>query len=63
MYPDPKRIRDNRITVRFDDYEHQLITALANYQGEQPGTLLRHLILREATSLLGLNDADSVARK
>jgi hypothetical protein len=63
MYPDPKRVRDKRITLCFDDYEHQLITALANYQGEQPGTLLRLLILREANSLLGLNDADSVARK
>ncbi|MBR7777389.1 hypothetical protein [Undibacterium rugosum] len=63
MYPDPKRVRDNRITLRFDDYEHDLITALANYQGEQPSTLLRQLVLREAAALLGLDDADSVSRK
>ncbi|MBC3864229.1 hypothetical protein H8K32_19170 [Undibacterium jejuense] len=63
MYPDPKRIRDNRITLRFDDYEHDLITALANYQGEQPSTLLRQLVLREAATLLGIGDADSVTRK
>jgi len=64
MYPDPKRLRDNRITVRFDDYEHDLITALANYQGEQASVLLRQLILREAASVLGLNDnnSDSVSR-
>ena len=31
MYPDPKRVRNNRLTVRLDDYEHELIRALANY--------------------------------
>jgi hypothetical protein len=35
MYPDQKRLRDNRVTVRFDDYEHDLITALANYQNDR----------------------------
>ena len=38
MYPDRKRIRDNRLTVRFDDYEEQLMRALAAYLGEQPTT-------------------------
>src|SRR5258708_5350354 len=33
MYPDPKRVRDNRITIRLDDYEHALVQAMANYQG------------------------------
>ncbi|POM19623.1 hypothetical protein CSX04_01010 [Burkholderia cepacia] len=32
MYPDPKRIRNNKHTVRFDDYEQAVLTALANYQ-------------------------------
>jgi len=65
MYSDTKRLRDNRVTVRFDDYEHDLITALANYQGEQASVLLRQLILREAVSVLGLNEnhSDSVSRK
>jgi uncharacterized protein (DUF1778 family) len=62
MYPDTKRIRSNRLTLRFDDYEHELITALANYQGEQTSTLLRQLIIREAAALLGLNDNDSISR-
>ncbi|MET3916223.1 uncharacterized protein (DUF1778 family) [Variovorax sp. OAS795] len=51
-YPDPKRIRDNRLTLRLDDYEHGLVQALANYQGEQLSTLLRDLVMREAQQVL-----------
>lgn len=51
MYPDPKRVKDNRITIRLDDYEHNLLQALANYQGEQLATLLREMIMREARLL------------
>ncbi|UBM12560.1 hypothetical protein [Cupriavidus metallidurans] len=54
MYPDPKRVRDNRVVLRFNDYEFDLITALANYQGEQPATLLRQIIFREAEEVLSL---------
>lgn len=58
MYPDPKRVRDHRVTLRFDDYEHDLIVVLANYNGEQTATLLRQLALREAKALLeGGNDS------
>lgn len=63
MYPDTKRIRSNRLTLRFDDYEHKLITALAEYQGEQPSTLLRQLVMREAASVLGNEDNQSVPRQ
>lgn len=52
MYPDPKRVRDNRITLRFDDYEHDLISALANYQGEELAALLRGLVMREALAVM-----------
>ncbi|MDH0866469.1 hypothetical protein [Mitsuaria sp. GD03876] len=52
MYPDPKRVRNNRITLRLDDYEYQLISALANYQGDQPSTMARELLLREAQQVL-----------
>jgi uncharacterized protein (DUF1778 family) len=62
MYPDPKRVRSNRIVLRFDDYEHELITALANYQGEQLATLARQLVMREAAAVLGADDNDSVSR-
>lgn len=54
MYPDPKRVRDNRITLRLDDYEFELIKALANYQGDQPSTMARELLLREAQQVLTL---------
>ncbi len=53
MYADTKRIRDNRVTIRLDDYEHALIKALAEYQGESPATLVRELVVREAASVLG----------
>lgn len=54
MYPDPKRVRDNRITIRLDDYEAELVRAMANYQGEQLTTMLRELAMREAGRVLGL---------
>ncbi|HGF4012264.1 TPA: hypothetical protein ACT5CR_002054 [Burkholderia cenocepacia] len=52
MYPDPKRIRNNKHTVRFDDYEQAVLTALANYQGEQLAVLIRDIVMREATAVL-----------
>jgi hypothetical protein len=48
MYADPKRVRGNRITINLDDYEHKLVIALADYQGEQPAALVRELVMREA---------------
>jgi uncharacterized protein (DUF1778 family) len=54
MYPDPKRVRANRITVNLDDYEHKLLTALAEYQGEHLAKLLRDLVVREAQQVLGM---------
>ena len=53
MYPDPNRVRTERITVRLDQYEHKLLTALAEYQGEPPATLLRAMFVREAMQVLG----------
>lgn len=52
MYPDHKRVRNNRLTLRFDDYEYDLINSLANYQGEQLATLIRQLAMREAANVL-----------
>ncbi|WP_207003923.1 hypothetical protein [Trinickia mobilis] len=59
MYPDPKRVRDRRLTLRLDEYEHAVVVALANYQGEQPAALLRTLVMREAATLLVSRD-DSI---
>ena len=53
MYADQKRVRDNRLTIRLDDYEHALIRALADYQGDQLGSLVRELVMREAVTVLG----------
>jgi uncharacterized protein (DUF1778 family) len=52
MYPDTKRLKDNKITIRLDDYEHRLVMALADYQGEQPSTLMRRIVMRAAVELL-----------
>ena len=61
MYPDPKRVRDNRLTIRLDVFEHELILALANYQGEQAAALLRQMIMREALALAGDNSVAQAA--
>lgn len=63
MYSDPKRVRDHRLTLRFDDYEHAVITALANYQGEQPAALLRTIVMREAAAMLAESDGNIVDRR
>ncbi|MBC3911402.1 hypothetical protein [Undibacterium umbellatum] len=52
MYADKKRLKDNKLTLRFDDYEFELIIAMAAYQGEQPSAYLRELVLREAEAQL-----------
>ena len=52
MYPDPNRVRTEKVTVRLDQYEHRLLSALAEYQGEQLSTLLRTMLLREAQSVV-----------
>ena len=54
MYPDPKRIKDNRVIVRLDDYEHSLLVALANYKGVPLATLLREIVMSEAGEILDL---------
>ena len=61
MYPDPKRIRCHRVTVRLDQYELELLTAIANYQGEQVSGLLRHVTVREALAVLDLSGHTTIA--
>lgn len=41
MYADPKRVRDNRMMLRFSDYEIEQIHQLAQQEGEQPSTMAR----------------------
>lgn len=52
MYPDPKRVKDNRVIVRLDDYEHSLLVALANYRGVPLATMLREIVMSEAGEIL-----------
>lgn len=52
MYPDPRRVKDNRVIVRLDDYEHGLLVALANYKGVPLATLLREIVMSEASEIL-----------
>ena len=53
MYADKRRIKTNKMMIRFDDYEFELIKAMAAYQGDQPAAFMRDLVLREAIALLG----------
>ena len=65
MYPDAKRIRSHRVMLRLDDYEHQLVSSIANYQGEELAVLVRQIVMREALAVIALDDnhRDSVQRR
>lgn len=65
MYPDVKRIRTHRVMLRLDDYEHQLVTSIANYQGEELAVLVRQIVMREALAVIAADDInnDSVSRR
>lgn len=53
-YPDPNRVRTAKVTVRLDQYEHKLLAALAEYQGEQLSAMLRSMLLREAQQVMAV---------
>ncbi|AMR77285.1 hypothetical protein [Cupriavidus nantongensis] len=57
MYPDPKRVRRYRLTLSLDQYEHDLLVALANYQGEQLAPMARMLAVAEAEQRLGMESS------
>lgn len=56
MYQDPKRIR-NKITVYLDQYEADVITALANYLGVPKAEVMRQMLMKEAREALGIDPA------
>lgn len=58
MYPDPRRVKTNRVIVRLDDYEHDLLVALANYKGLPLATLLREIVMSEASEILDQHDKE-----
>lgn len=56
MYQDPKRIR-NKTTVYLDQYEADVITALANYLGVPKAEVMRQMLMKEAREALGIDPA------
>ncbi|MDP2127224.1 MAG: hypothetical protein Q8K97_07580 [Pseudohongiella sp.] len=52
MYQDPKRIRQNRVSINLDDYEAALIQALVDYTGTERATLIRDMVVAQAQAVL-----------
>lgn len=52
MYPDPNRVRCNRIAINLDQYEYGLIEAYSNYTGIDKSRLAREMLMSEAKRLL-----------
>jgi hypothetical protein len=63
MYPDIKRIRNNRIMVRMDQYELAIVESIANYQGEAVATIVRQMVMKEAMAIMAEFENDSVGRR
>lgn len=51
-FADPNRVRNLRLTVRLDQYEWDLLQAMANFQGEQLSTQAREVMVKEAESFV-----------
>ncbi|SDG21983.1 hypothetical protein SAMN05216571_106146 [Onishia taeanensis] len=65
MYQDPKRVR-TKSTVYLDQYEADVITALANYLGVPKAEVMRQMMMKEARDVLGIDPTsfdDSVAAR
>ena len=54
MYQDPKRVR-TKATVYLDQYEADVITALANYLGVPKAEVMRQMMMKEAREVLGID--------
>lgn len=52
MYADPSLIRDHPVRVYFNEQEAKLVDALTEYTGEQRASLIRRLIIEQATAIL-----------
>lgn len=57
MYHDPKRVKQHRVTTNLDEYE--LLEAFAKYTGLDKSTLIRQMLMREATTLLMGDEAQA----
>lgn len=54
MYQDPKRVR-TKATVYLDQYESDVIVALANYLGVPKAEVMRQMMMKEAREVLGVD--------
>lgn len=61
MYPDERRIKNNRVIVRFDDFEYELLVSLAAYRGDQLATMLREIIMNDAGGIFDAKNKKSCA--
>ena len=59
MYRDPKRPRKKLIAFRLNDYEHEALMKLSAERGDQFGTMIRELLLAEASRQLEAMQLDT----
>lgn len=57
MYSDPRRVRDNRLAIRLDDYELEVIKKLAEKKGLSVAAVTRELAMCGALRLFDLPGA------
>lgn len=62
MYPDPKKVKDNRYTFRLNDYEDAKLRNLAITLSEQPATLIRELLMAAVDAELAKLDTTIVSQ-
>ncbi|MCM2973475.1 hypothetical protein [Larsenimonas suaedae] len=55
MYQDTRRLKSNRIGINLDEFEDNLIDALATYTGVEKATLVREMVMRSAMDMLGVS--------
>ncbi|PKH63496.1 MULTISPECIES: ribbon-helix-helix protein, CopG family [unclassified Halomonas] len=66
MYQDPKRVRSHKATVYLDDYELAIIQAHADYNGVPKAEIMRQMLMKEASDVLGIDLAgltESIAQR
>lgn len=52
MYPDPNRVRNYRLPLNLNQYEHDVIQGFANIIGIDKSRLAREMLMREAQRML-----------
>lgn len=54
MYRDNRRLKAHRTGINLDEFEDNLIEALAAYTGVEKATLMREMVMRAAMDMLGV---------